>query len=177
MALTVHDASKLEPHPAQMILGAVVLPQVTVAGIVERTLASLDRPEPSDDPVEAIEYDEEEPDDSLRSELVRWLDPDVVDGRRLSEVLVKARQELDDDRLHRLAAIGMEAFGAEHLAVLGGAREDVDHASVPERFLIGVPSGDPLLVQGAPWLGGDDLRLVAATIADDDDFQGDPEER
>jgi len=177
MALTVQDASKLEPHPAQMILGAVVLPQVTVAGIVERTLASLDRPEPSDDPVEPIEYDEEEPDDSLRSELVGWLDPDVVDGRMLSEVLVEARQELDDDRLHRLAAIGMEAFGAEHLAVLGGAGEDADHASVPERFLIGMPSGDPLRVPGVPWIGGDDLRLVAATVANDDDRPAGSEER
>lgn len=165
MALTIHDASKLEPHPAQMLLGAVVLPQVTIAGIVERTLASLDRPESGDDPVEPIEYAQDEPDDSLRLELVGWLDPAAVDGRMLSEVLVEARQELDDDRLHRLAGIGMEAFGVEHLAVLGGAGEDADHASVPERFLIGIPSGDPLVVPGASWLGGDDLRLVAAKVA------------
>jgi hypothetical protein len=176
MALTIAEADALVPHPSQLLLGAIPGPIITLPALVERLL-SPPREAALGAEVEALEWVDDVPDDSKREQLLPWLAPERVDGRLLSEVLADARPALDDDELRRLAAIGLEAFAAEHLAALGGADDlddeddalEITHASVPDVFVVGVPTGLPLLVPGASWLAGDDLRLSAAQVVDEAD--------
>jgi hypothetical protein len=74
-------------------------------------------------------------------------------------VLADVVHELDDESLWVLAAMAAEAYGAEHLAVLGGSEVE-EKLSVPERFRTALALGEPLQVVGAGWLGGEDLLLV-----------------
>jgi len=166
MALTMRDADALAPHPVEPLLGAVIGPVITLADIVDRVLApSGDAP--SARPVDVPELVDDVPDESLRRALLEHLGDDDVDGRLLSELLAAARPHLDDEALWTLATIAAEAFGAEHLAVLGGADVGDEPASVPDEFVVAFRAGAPLHVPSAPWLTGDDLRFVACKVDED----------
>ena len=164
MALTLTDADSLRPHPADVVLGAVGAPLITPSAIATRGLdtARLDvsTGTPAEDPELEHDLDEE----SRRADLAEYLRG--VDGRRLSELLAVAASELDPASLWALAAMATEAYGAEHLAVLGADGDD--QQSVPARFLAAYRLAVPLAVPGADWLGGDDLRLVEVELLDEE---------
>jgi hypothetical protein len=164
MALTVSDAAALRPHPAETLLGAIAAPIVTPASVVRRTLDGAGVVSASEPVAEEPELEHDADLDSRRVALAAHLRD--TDGRRLSEVLAGVVGELDDESLWVLAAMAAEAYGAEHLAVLGGGEAE-EKLSVPARFRAAVALGEPLQVAGAGWLGGEDLLLVDVEMADE----------
>lgn len=164
MGLTSAQAAALDPHPIEALLGAVSVPVVTLASVVRRALDGA-RPAPAAGlPVEEPELEHDADLESRRAELsAHLLD---VSGRRLSEVLARAADELDSESLWALAAIAIEAYGAEHLAALGAA-DDTEHGSVPNRFRAAFAIDRALEVPGAGWMGGDDLLLVDVELVEE----------
>jgi hypothetical protein len=114
--------------------------------------------------VEDPELDHDADVASRRSELAQYLV--AADGRRLSELLGDVVRDLDPESVWALATMAIEAYGAEHLAVLGGA-DGEEQDSVPSRFLAAVRLAEPLVVAGADWLGGDDLQFVDVEVVDE----------
>lgn len=165
MALTIADAEALRPSPAEAVLGPIAMALVTPGLVAARGLEVTSRAAPAGPAVVEPELEHDADVASRRAELSGYLAG--ADGRRLSELLGEAAGELDRNSLWALATMAAETFGAEHLAVLGGA-SDQEQESVPARFLVAVRLAQPLVVPGAEWLGGDDLELIEAELADED---------
>jgi hypothetical protein len=165
MALTLRDAHALLPHPAHVVLGAIGRPLITPGAIAERGLDVAQNAAPAGVSAEEPELEHDVDDESRRAQLAAFLDG--VDGRRLSEVLTDAARELDPPALWALAAMATEAYGAEHLAVLGGVDSE-DQSSVPSRFLAAFRLDEPLAVPDAGWLVGDDLRLIEVEVVEEE---------
>jgi hypothetical protein len=165
MALTFRDAHALFPHPVELLLGAVARPIVTPVAIAARALDVAGLDESNGAGADEPELEHDTGDESRRTALAAYLD--AVDGRRLSEILAEAARDLDPASLWTLATMAVEAYGAEHLAVLGSADGEEQH-SVPARFLAAFNLAEPLTVAGAGWLKGDDLRFVDVVLLDED---------
>jgi hypothetical protein len=164
MGLTSIQAAALDPHPIEALLGAVTVPVVTPALMVRRALDNA-RPAPAvGPPVEEPELEHDADLESRRAELsAHLLD---VGGRSLSEALTQAAVKLDSESLWALAAIAVEAYGAEHLAALGAA-DATEHGSVPDQFRAAFAMDRELEVQGAGWMRGDDLLLVDVELVEE----------